>query len=46
MGSPCVSVPGLTGPTGLPIGIQVVGRFGRDYRTLMAAAFLERALAG
>lgn len=46
MGSPCVSVPGLTGPTGLPIGIQVVGRFGRDHRTLMAAAFLEQALAG
>ncbi len=45
MGCPCLSVPGLTGPTGLPIGIQVVGRFGRDRRTLAAAAFLERAIA-
>ncbi|GGF49605.1 amidase [Azorhizobium oxalatiphilum] len=46
MGTPCVSVAGLNGPTGLPIGIQVVGRFGRDYRTLAAAAFLERAISG
>ncbi|WP_029004345.1 amidase [Azorhizobium doebereinerae] len=45
MGCPCVSVPGLTGPKGLPIGIQVVGRFGRDHRTLAAAAVLERAIA-
>ncbi|BAF87057.1 malonamidase E2 [Azorhizobium caulinodans ORS 571] len=45
MGTPCVSVPGLLGPSGLPVGVQVVGRFGRDRRTLAAAAFLERALA-
>ena len=43
-GAPCVSVTGLTGATGLPIGIQVVGRFGRDRETLGAARFLERAI--
>ncbi|MBS9475612.1 amidase [Ancylobacter sp. VKM B-3255] len=44
-GAPCVNVTGLTGATGLPIGIQVVGRFGRDRATLSAARFLERAIA-
>lgn len=43
-GAPCVNVRGLTGATGLPIGIQVVGRFGRDKGTLNTARFLERAL--
>ncbi|MGU3495767.1 amidase [Xanthobacteraceae bacterium A53D] len=46
MGTPCVSVAGLNGPTGLPVGVQVVGRFGRDRQTLAASAFLERAIAG
>ncbi|WP_248310218.1 amidase family protein [Bosea sp. 117] len=44
MGSPCVNVAGLSGPTGLPIGVQLVGRFGRDRALLAAAAFLERAI--
>ncbi len=42
---PCVSVPAGTGPTGLPVGIQIVGRIGQDAKTLAAAAFLEAALA-
>lgn len=45
MGSPCLNVPGLTDASGLPVGIQVVGRFGRDRAALLAAAFVERALA-
>ena len=45
MGTPCVNVPGLTDPAGLPLGVQVVGRFGRDRETLHAAQFVERALA-
>ncbi|MBB3772103.1 Asp-tRNA(Asn)/Glu-tRNA(Gln) amidotransferase A subunit family amidase [Angulomicrobium tetraedrale] len=43
-GAPCVNVAGLTGASGLPIGVQVVGRFGRDRATLGAARFLERAI--
>jgi Asp-tRNA(Asn)/Glu-tRNA(Gln) amidotransferase A subunit family amidase len=46
IGSPCVNVPGMTDTASLPLGIQVVGRFGRDRGTLAAARFVERALAG
>lgn len=45
LGTPCVSVPGLHGAGGLPIGIQVVAPFGRDALALAAAGFVERALA-
>jgi len=30
---------------GLPLGIQIVGRFGRDHAALAAALFIERAIA-
>jgi len=43
--APCVTVPAGAGPTGLPVGVQVVGRPGDDARTLAAAAFVEAALA-
>jgi len=43
MGSPCVNVPGLS-ENGLPLGVQIVGRFGRDRATLEAALFLEQAI--
>jgi Asp-tRNA(Asn)/Glu-tRNA(Gln) amidotransferase A subunit family amidase len=45
MGTPCVNVPGLTDPAGMPLGMQIVGRFGRDRAALEAALFLERAIA-
>jgi Asp-tRNA(Asn)/Glu-tRNA(Gln) amidotransferase A subunit family amidase len=45
MGAPCVNVPGMT-DNGLPLGMQIVGRFGRDRTTLEAALFIERAIAG
>jgi Asp-tRNA(Asn)/Glu-tRNA(Gln) amidotransferase A subunit family amidase len=45
LGTPCVNVPGLTDAAGLPLGVQVVARFGRDRFALAAAAFLEHALA-
>jgi Asp-tRNA(Asn)/Glu-tRNA(Gln) amidotransferase A subunit family amidase len=45
LGSPCVNVPGLTDAAGLPLGVQVVARFGRDRFALAAAAFVERAIA-
>ncbi len=46
MGTPCVNVPGLTDPAGLPVGVQVIARFGRDADALAAARFLEAALRG
>jgi len=44
MGTPCVNVPGLRDGD-LPLGIQIVGRFGRDHAALEAALFLERSIA-
>jgi Asp-tRNA(Asn)/Glu-tRNA(Gln) amidotransferase A subunit family amidase len=44
MGTPCVNVPGLRDGD-LPLGVQIVGRFGRDRAALEAALFLERAIA-
>jgi Asp-tRNA(Asn)/Glu-tRNA(Gln) amidotransferase A subunit family amidase len=45
MGTPCVNVPGLADPNGLPLGVQVIGRFGADKATLEAALFVESALS-
>ncbi|MGH6767681.1 MAG: amidase [Xanthobacteraceae bacterium] len=45
LGPPCVNVAGLVDKAGLPLGVQVVGRFARDHVALRAAHFLERALA-
>jgi Asp-tRNA(Asn)/Glu-tRNA(Gln) amidotransferase A subunit family amidase len=44
LGAPCVNVPGLTDAGGLPLGVQIVGRFARDRIALEAALFVERAL--
>jgi Asp-tRNA(Asn)/Glu-tRNA(Gln) amidotransferase A subunit family amidase len=44
MGTPCVNVPGLSDGE-LPLGVQIVGRFGGDRPALEAALFLERAIA-
>jgi len=44
MGTPCVNVPGLS-EGDLPLGVQIVGDFGRDRETLEAARFVERAIA-
>jgi Asp-tRNA(Asn)/Glu-tRNA(Gln) amidotransferase A subunit family amidase len=43
MGAPCINVPGL-GEGGLPLGVQLVGRFGRDKVALEAALFVEQAI--
>ena len=45
MGTPCVNVPGLADPHGLPLGVQVIGRFGSDRATLEAALFVEALVA-
>jgi Asp-tRNA(Asn)/Glu-tRNA(Gln) amidotransferase A subunit family amidase len=43
MGAPCVNVPGLR-DNELPLGVQIIGRFGRDRLTLEAALFVEQAI--
>ncbi|MBS0638898.1 MAG: amidase [Acetobacteraceae bacterium] len=41
---PCVTVPAGTGPKGLPLGIQIVGRRGDDRPTLAWARWVQAAL--
>ena len=45
LGVPCISVPALTGPSGMPVGVQVVGRWGDDHRALAASAAIGRSLS-
>ena len=45
MGVPCVNVPAIVVEGGLPVGVQVIARFGDDAGALAAARFLEEALA-
>jgi Asp-tRNA(Asn)/Glu-tRNA(Gln) amidotransferase A subunit family amidase len=44
LGWPAISVPGLTGSTGLPVGVQLVGRHGDDGLLLACAAWLANVL--
>ena len=41
---PAITLPVFTGPTGLPIGLQVTGPRGSDARTLVVAEWIRRAL--
>lgn len=45
LGCPAVTVPGLTGANGMPIGIQLVGRRGADRDLLATAAWVGARLA-
>jgi amidase len=45
LGVPCVTLPARWAESGLPTGVQLVGRIRDDARLMAAAAFLERALA-
>jgi len=40
---PCITIPGHTGPNGMPIGFQLVGRRSTDRRLLETATWCERA---
>jgi Asp-tRNA(Asn)/Glu-tRNA(Gln) amidotransferase A subunit family amidase len=42
---PCVTVPAGTGPDGLPLGIQIVGRRGDDRAVLAWAQWVAAAIA-
>jgi Asp-tRNA(Asn)/Glu-tRNA(Gln) amidotransferase A subunit family amidase len=45
MGVPCVNIPAHVAEGGLPVGVQVIARFGDDAGALKAARFVEDALA-
>jgi len=45
LGVPCVTLPAIWGASGLPTGIQLIGRPDRDAPLMAAALFAERALA-
>lgn len=44
LGVPTVSVPGLTGPAGMPLGVQVIAAPGADARAVEASGWLARRL--
>lgn len=41
---PCVTVPAGTGPKGMPLGVQIVGRIGEDAATLGWAEWVRAAV--
>lgn len=45
-GVPAVNLPLMAGPTGLPLGVQLVGRRGDDARLLRTAHWLANRVAG
>jgi Asp-tRNA(Asn)/Glu-tRNA(Gln) amidotransferase A subunit family amidase len=45
MGVPCVNIPAYVAEGGLPVGVQVIARFGDDAGALAAARFVEQAMA-
>jgi len=46
LGVPAISLPLLEGPSGMPLGCQLVAAPGDDARLLRTASWLERRLAG
>jgi len=45
MHAPCLTLPGFTGPNGMPVGVQVVGPQGADDRTIALAQWINARLA-
>jgi amidase len=45
LGTPAVSVPGLTGPAGLPVGVQVIAPPGQDELVLAGAHQIATIIA-
>jgi len=43
--TPCVAVPAANAPSGMPLGMQVIGRINDDARTLACAAWIAGRLA-
>jgi Asp-tRNA(Asn)/Glu-tRNA(Gln) amidotransferase A subunit family amidase len=44
-GNPSVNVPGLSDRAGMPLGVQVIARFGRDRTALSVGAWLQSVIA-
>ena len=44
LGAPAVTLPAGFGKNGLPLGLQIVGAYRQDYRTLRAAKWVENVL--
>src|SRR5882762_4665198 len=44
LGMPAVSLPAGFGKSGLPLGLQIVGAYRQDYRTLRVAKWIESVL--
>ncbi len=45
LGAPALSLPAGLGKNGLPLGVQVVGAYREDFKTLRIAKWVEQALA-
>ena len=45
LGVPAITVPAGVGPSGLPLGVQIIAPRGQDARALVCAAWVEAALA-
>jgi Asp-tRNA(Asn)/Glu-tRNA(Gln) amidotransferase A subunit family amidase len=41
---PCLTLPGFTGPNGLPVGVQLIARRHQERALLEAGAWVERQL--
>ena len=46
LGLPCVHLPFARGRLGLPVGLQLVGRFGQDHQLLAIAHWVHQRLTG
>lgn len=44
LGVPCITIPAGTGPQGLPLGVQIVGAYDDDERTLRITEWVRQAL--
>lgn len=44
MHTPCISIPGRTGPNNMPIGVQLVGRRGTDRHLMAVAEWVSRRI--
>lgn len=40
LGVPCINLPGFNGPSGLPVGIQLIGAIGGDTKLLQVAKWM------